>query len=846
MAAAVPGVAGGLVGRDGLVGRLHRLVDAAVAGRGSLTLLAGEPGAGKTAVLAATASHAASVGAACGQGAGWPGEGAPAYWPWRQVLRSLERSGAPAGTADILADAAGTDSHAAEAPSAARFRLHDTVTTALTTLARDRPLVVILDDLHWADEASVTLVEFLVPHLAATPMAVVGAYLDVGAPQVPALTRLTARADVVPLGGIATDAVARIVADAVGPDRADSVVADVVRRTGGNPFLVHQLCWLLAAGGSVGDVPAGVRGALEARYAAMDDDATDVQGLHEVLGAAAALGPRFEPTLLNAVTRLPRGVVAAALHVALRHRILLDDAAAGGTGELRFAHDLVHEYAAALLPDDARAAVHAAVADTLLTRRAAGDDVPAARIAAHAVRADAHGERARRASVEAAREAASGLAYEDAVRHWSNALTAADGPGRRALLLELAAARRRAGDGEGARRDVLAAVAAARQAGDAAALARAALELHTLGTRAWWPPDELVQVLEEALRALGADPSDGALLLRARVLGALGRVLAWTGRDPVRGRDLATEAVDAARASGDPAAEAEALLALHNARWAAGTALERLALAEEILALADGLPGRVPAEILLEARLLRAGDQLELGDARFRTGLEDFVRRAEASGQPRWRHAALVRRAMLALLDGRQEDAERLIAGARDLGERIGEPGARDVWFDQMWDLRESQGRLGEMLERVEDFVADSGSPPARALRAFALLALGRRDDAVAEMAPVDVTGSPSDAATTGPPPATHTATHTAAHTAAHTAVVQAASGAALARALGATQVAEQFWPVLAPHPTDTVVSGAAVTFKGAIAHHLGVLAVMQGRPDEARAHLERALAVHE
>ena len=838
--------AGGLVGRDEVIGRLYRVVADAVAGRGSLILLTGEPGAGKSAVLTATAEHATVLGAACGQGAGWPGEGAPAYWPWRQALRGVRRSGVTAAAADPVPGSREGDLGDGEPPASARFRRFDAAASRLIELARERPLVVLLDDLHWADEASVSFLAFLAPRLTAAPLAVVGAYRDVGDAPVAALAALAARSTVVPLGGLAAAAVRRIVADVLGPDQAEDVAADVVRRSGGNPFFVHQLCWVIAAGGTAGEVPPGVRGALELRFAAMDDDArrstplrsdgdtvaAGVQALHEVLGAAAALGPGFDPALLEAVTQQPGDAVRRALQLARRHRILMVADPVGGTGGtagLRFAHDLLLEYAAELLPADRRAAVHAAATDVLLGRRAGGVDVPAARIAAHAVRADPRGEPARSASVEAAREAAATLAYEDAVRHWATAVAAARGPARHRLLLELAAARRRAGDGEGARRDAVRAVAAARAAGDADLLAGAALELQALGTRTWWPAEEIVAILEEALAALGPQPSGDALLVRARLLGALGRTLVWTGADPARGRDLARAAVDAARCSGDPAAVAEALLARHNAGWAPGTAGERLALAEEILAEGGRFPGRVPSELLLEARLLRAADLLELGDARFRPELEEFVRRAEASGQPRWRHAALVRRAMLALLSGRHDEVESLVATARDLGGRIGEPGAVDAWFDQLWDLRESQGRLGEMLGQVQDLVADQGSAPARAMRASALIALGRRDEAVAEMAPLAAGRAFSDGLADT-----------------QVGVLQAASGVELARALGAADVADRLRSLLLPYATDTVVSGAAVSFKGAVAHHLGVLATMLGRFEEARAQLERALAVHE
>ena len=116
-------------------------------------------------------------------------------------------------------------------------------------------------------------------------------------------------------------------------------------------------------------------------------------------------------------------------------------------------------------------------------------------------------------------------------------------------------------------------------------------------------------------------------------------------------------------------------------------------------------------EILLEARLLAATDRLELADPGFRAELDEFIRLAEASRQPRYRYAALVRRAALALLAGRLAEAERLIGQAEMLGEECGEPGARDVRYDQGWDLLTAQGRLGELGDALPGDVPRTGVP---------------------------------------------------------------------------------------------------------------------------------------
>src|SRR5262249_2806600 len=168
----------------------------------------------------------------------------------------------------------------------------------------------------------------------------------------------------------------------------------------------------------------------------------------------------------------------------------------------------------------------------------------------------------------------------------------------------------------------------------------------------------------------------------------LRRVLSGPGPRLPRAGARAAGAVAEARAAGDVPALAACLMAQHNAVWSPGTAGERRAMAAEVAALAEDTGDR---ELALEARLLAATDLLELADPAFRAELDEFARLADATRQPRFRYAALARRAMLALLAGRFADAGRLIAQAAVLGEECGEPGARDVGEDQDWDLRAGQ-----------------------------------------------------------------------------------------------------------------------------------------------------------
>ena len=793
----------GPVGRDDVLAELRRVVDEAVAGPGHLLLLAGEAGIGKTTMLAAAAGFAESRGVRVAWGWGWPGEGAPGYWPWVQVMRMLGL--------DIPWPAEDSGQPVRDAPASERFRLFDEVTSLLLAESRIQPLLLLLDDLQWADQPSQLLLDFLARRLPAGAVAVVGGYRDTEPAPGPVLAALAARTTVLPLTGLGPDAVGDLVADVVGEQRAAEVAAGVHRRTGGNPFFVQQVSWLLRSGQE--GIPPGVHEAIELRFAALPGAAA------AALRTAAVIGQRFSADLAALVSGQPSGAVAEALAAAVRARVVSRD----GTDAYRFAHDLFREYAYDQLPAAERASLHRRIGQALEASRAAGGEITLAELARHFVLADPVSAQAWEYSVTAAREATARLAYEEAVRHWEHAVAATDArPAERTgALLELAEARRRAGQGEAAAQAYLRAGELARNAQDPAALARAALGLHSIGTRTWWPPDQVVALLSEALDAFG--PGSGGEPLRLHVMASLSRALAWHGLDPPRARALAAQAVAAARAAGDPVTLASCLLAQHHAIWAAGTARDRLRIAAEVAGLAERSGDQ---ETLLEARLLAATDRLELADPGFRAELDEFIRLAEASRQPRFRYAALVRRALLALL-ARLAEAGRLIGQAEMLGEECGEPGARDVRYDQGWDLLTAQGRLGELGDALPEMFPDPESPQARGARALVMLASGARAAAAEAAAPL-LKADPG----TIPPDRQQ--------------LLSLAYAAELVVAFGAVPVAEQLYAALLPFEDQAVVSGAAITFKGAVAHYLGLLAAVLGRSATAASHLERAVAIHD
>src|SRR5580693_8018430 len=284
-----------LVGRDDQLAALEGVLAGARNGRGRVVLVAGEPGIGKTRLAEEAARRAAAAGIQVAWGRCHEGDGAPALWPWAQVVRQLTAELAPGQLAamlgpsaarlgQLLPELAGPDGPAPVADlGAARFQLNQAVAGLLRRLAGDRPLLVVVDDLHWADVPSLSLLAFLAAELKDARLVVVGTYRDVevvaGRPLAETLGAL-AREPVVErilLGGLDRAGVARLVGRTIGGRPAEPLVEAVHDRCGGNPFFITELLRLLqserrlaapdAAAAARREVPVGVRDVLRARLA---------------------------------------------------------------------------------------------------------------------------------------------------------------------------------------------------------------------------------------------------------------------------------------------------------------------------------------------------------------------------------------------------------------------------------------------------------------------------------------------------------------------------------------------------------------------------------------------------
>jgi eukaryotic-like serine/threonine-protein kinase len=651
-----------LLGRDRELEALFGAVESAGAGRGAVFLLCGEPGIGKTRLADAVAERAASRGLGCHWGRSWEAGGAPAYWPWTQVMRGLARASDVADVPLLAGDPA--ESAAADSVQA-RFLLFDRVRGFLEQAAGKNPLAFFFDDLHSADRPSLLLLQFLARDIRRLPILLVGTYRDVEVRLKPELGDTLAR---VAREGV-TFALRRLeraevaaLLESSGLSRHDDVTAALHQATDGNPLFLHEMLHLFGARGGIEKIttgrlplPDGVREVILDRLRSLSAEA------RTALEVASVVGREFPLALVAGVAGLSLDELRDTLAGALAAELIAEL----DPGRCSFSHILVRDALYFELAPSRRARLHDAVASVL--ERAA--PYPVAELAHHAIEGASVGgiERAIRHAERAAQRALAQLAYEEAVAVLERALAIlelgpADPRQRCALLLELARAEERAGERARARDRCLRAADLAEELGDRELVARAALGLGEQYTIAYVDP-VLVALLQEALAAL--PESDGAL--RARVMARLAAAL-QPADDPEDAMDLARDAVAMARRLADPPTLLATLRAACSALADFADPTERLALDRELVALADELGERAAA---LRGRARIAASLLDLGQMeQADRAIADYERSSREFEQPIYHWRAPLFRAMRALMDGRFAEAENLAEQASAIGER--------------------------------------------------------------------------------------------------------------------------------------------------------------------------------
>lgn len=805
-----------LFGRDHPAGVLRSEIARATDSHGGLVLVTGEAGIGKSTLVTDAAHEARRRGALVVGGSCWDSDNTPGYWPWVQILRGLRRSATAAewaaaqeasdgrlavllgdpvrvamggtdgpgpstlpGAAPGAAGAPGSDGARGGEPGteavtsppgggspegAETFGLFDAVTTALVTVSQSRPLVVVLDDLHSSDPASLRLLEFAAQHAWFERLLLIGTYRDVevdapGHPLQQLILPLVSRAaTTLTLTGLGRDEVGALMTVTTGREPSPQLIDEVHRRTGGNPFFVEQTARLWHSGSPVSTIPPGVREAVRQRLALLPEPVVSL------LTSAALLGREFRRQVLAVVHGSPAPHVDRLLEPAVVARVVVPRP----SGQYAFAHDLLRETLYASLDEAEARERHAAAVRSLDAHGGLGDAVRPGALARHAHLAGSALDRDRRIDLllAAARDASGRLADEEAVGHYRRALAVASGePGESGESGEPGGTGASAGpEGQGPGRqgeqreppggtsggvpacgpDTAgapggAAVGTGTAGGPGTAdaegrgpdLRRAVLigldlsgQLRHAGETA-----EAQRLLDRSV-ALARELDEPGLL--ARVAITLHRDGSLGGRDvPTMGllaeahhrttgkegqeslsddrlaQELAIHIMALARDGSDDEALAFSLWARHDSVWGLGSAMERLGLTDEMTVVGRRTQHQ---DMELHATSMRWVALLELGDPAFIDQFRAFVRLAELTELPRFALGIAVDTSLIAALQGRFAEA------STALEDDALDPESNDhVAFDFMghhlrWALHLLQGHFAE-AEEVLGLLPGAGYP---------------------------------------------------------------------------------------------------------------------------------------
>lgn len=840
------------VSREKELGVLRDAWSSAKAGHRVLALVAGEPGIGKTALTAELARQVRADGGLVLYGR-WDEHVLAPYQAFREALTDYARACPEAVLRRDLGDLAGEIARLypvpaqrvgvpAAAPMAAaeaeRFRLFESLDTWLGRMAARHPVLLVLDDLQWADQSSLLLLPHLMRAKRSTPLLAVAMYRDIGpessgfAAALPSLSRdIDCRR--LWLGGLEHDAVTALLEDAAGRpfgERESAMVTELERETAGNPFFLLEMARHLSEGGvfdrdvaSLGGAPAGipesVRDMVRSRLQRLSD------GCAEILAIASLVGERFDAALLASAASLDDTVTIALLEEAERAGLVaeIDDDADGGLDYWRFSHSLTRRVTAEELSRSRRARLHHRIGETLEAR----PDVPPAELAHHfGAAAKGAAEKAigyeRLAGERALRE----VAAEVAVRHFRRALELLDrfGPDDRTLrcevLLELAGAHDRAG--EYAFRDERFAEAAdsARHLANGELFLRAALEYG--GTLpATVDPDPRAQaLLEEALERAAEED----IAARATVLARLAHWL-HTARPYPERRELSDRAVAMARAAADRRTLATVLLHRCFALDGPDDVDDALEVADEIGRIGSELGD---PELTLEGLRVRLGAQFEKGERRAAAATaRDMKMLAERVRHPEFIRLAAMWDVTVASMEGSFKDAEDLAAELDRRLRQLGHPQAQIIPVAQTFSRRWLQGQAAEYIPVFEALSASEPANPAwPAITAWCLAEAGawhRAADLLRRIGPATAAEADKNYL--------------------WWAVIVGLSDAA--DLVGDREWAQALYELAAPYAGNNCTLGVAL-FLGAADHWLGVLAAVAGRFTDAIAHLEAALARHQ
>ena len=852
------------VGREAERAELRRLLDHAAKGQGALAMIGGEPGVGKTRIAEELVAEARQRNMLALTGHCYEMEGAPPYIPFVEMLEATARVVPPETLREALGESAPEVAKLMPElrrlfpdippppelpPEQERRYLFNGMRDFLARVGRAQPLLLVLDDLHWADDSTLLLLQHVAQQLQEMPVLIIGTYrdveLDAAHPLARTLEELLRQrlAHDVALKRLPEAGVGQMLRALSAQEPPAPLVQAIYGETEGNPFFVEEVFQHLAEEGKLFDdqghwrtdlevseldVPRGVRLVIGRRLERVSEDS------RRVLTAAAVIGRGFSYELLEALQDVGTDALLDAVDEAERAHLItaISDGSPDGQAEDRFtfAHELIRQTLLSGVSAPRRRRLHLRVAEVMELVYAGALEEQAADLAHHLYQAGgaADPQKTVHYLTLAGERALAAVAYEEGARLYRRALQALDlkekpDEGKRCeLLLALGEAQNKAGERDKAGEAFYQAAGIAREMGAAELLARAALGRggrYLLGEIDLANDALLVPLIEEALNALGEQDN----VLRARLLALLAALIHEDS--PERGASLSQEGVEMARRIGDSAALAHALAGRQEAVWRPDNLEDRFAIATEIVRLAEEVGDK---EIALGAHCFRHTCLIELGDlAAAAPDFEAHARLGEELQQHGQRMHTAQLRAMRALLAGRLEEAEQLAQEGLAIGQPTQPQLAMAGFGLQLFAIRKEQGRLGELEATQKAFAQQYPKlPVVRTALALIYKQLGRETEARDEferLAANDFADLPPDwfwlACVTN-------LTETCAF-------------------LHDAQRAATLYELLLPYAERTVVVGYAHTCYGSASRHLGLMAATMSRWEEAAQHFEDAIEVN-
>ncbi len=706
-----------------------------------------------------------------------------------------------------------------------RFLAFTAAADLLGRVAAHRPLVLMLDDLQWAEPTALLLVRHLVRALADAHILLVSSLRDPGeavSDELHQTLALLERGEVrrVQLSGMEDDELASLAADVI-PAVSDAerlhVVARLREETAGNPLYASQLIAHWAETGSTGsgdsadDVPPNLREVVWSRVHALGNEVS------QVLAAASVLGVEVHEDLLFEMLDLPGPTVRAALDTSVGAGLLVDLGSVRRT--TRFVHALIAKALYTQIGSSSRAHLHETAARSLVTRHPVPPPDVVVQLARHCALAGLASE-ALDWSVRAGEHALAHLAPIEAARHFRVALDIAeelDRPDteRADLIVRLGDAQHVAGDPLALATLEKGAELAGR-AGNGETLMRAVLAADRGFMRLDSGATSYLAMVEAAVAA--ADPTDTANY--ARLLAILAQSLTYTARAERR-TAFAHQALALAEATGSPTLLAQVGPAVVSALWGPGTAQLRGRVAARVLTAAEATGD---PRLQFGARLTAYSVAVESADpivaAHSLAGIRSAVR---SLGEPHLRWTAGLAEAFDAMMAGRLDESQSIAAATLDLGLQIGVPDAFALFAAQFFVIGTFAGRHDELFPLVEQ--AQRENPELLAFKvAYGIIcaAVDRRDEARGILCEGMADGFaeiPRD----------------------NIWMTSVIGCAVLAIELDDVDAAAQLLPIVEPYAGEVAFNG--ITSQGPIAAYVGKLASLLGRHDLAEDHLRSALA---